>query len=121
VPLQKSLSSADLLPFMPALVQSARDEAYLLQQTTFLRRQLTLASSETKKMVQRLAGESHLVAPDAGDVDAWGNAAEDSSSKTETFINEQIESGTGSIQTSKVVLANLMAKKTALAHLKGAM
>jgi hypothetical protein len=118
-PAEKALSSADLLPFLPALLQSSRDEAALLQQTTFLRRQLNLASSETKKTVQRLAGESHLVGPDASDTDAWEAAAEESAKKTEAFVKEHVNTGTEALQSGRDALASLQAKRSALAHLKG--
>jgi hypothetical protein len=116
---QPTLTATELLKYLPALVQTSRDEATLLQQTAFLRKQVNLASSETKRTVQRLAGESHLVPPDTTDILAWDAAAEESTKKTRAFVHKNVQEGKASIGHAREALADLQAKRSALAHLKG--
>jgi hypothetical protein len=113
------LTASQLLSFLPSLMQTSRDEAALLQQTAFLRKQLNIASSETKQTIQRLAGESHLAPPDAAAVTAWDKATREHTDKTRSFVLDQVKSGKDSISHARETLATLQAKRSALEHLKG--
>ena len=115
------LTASHLLAFLPSLIQTTRDEASVLQQTAFLRKQVNLSSSETKKTVQRLAGESHLVAPDTVDIGAWGLATTESTETTGSVVQQQVEIGKGSIASAREVLATMQAKRSAIEHIKGTM
>jgi hypothetical protein len=116
-----SLSARDLIAFLPAIMQSSRDEAALLQQTAFLRRQLNLAAAETERTVRRLAGESHLVGPDAADVGAWSAASRAAAERTRAFVDEQVGAGSESVGGAREALAGLQAKRAAVEHLKKSM
>jgi hypothetical protein len=113
------LTASQLLSFLPSLMQTSRDEAALLQQTAFLRKQLNIASSETKQTIQRLAGESHLAPPDASAVNAWDKATREHTDKTRSFVLDQVKTGKDSISHARETLATLQAKRSALEHLKG--
>jgi hypothetical protein len=117
----KPLTSTELLSYLPHLLQSSRDEGALLQQTSHLRRQLNLSSSEVKNSIQRLAGESQMVAPDTTDMGAWRKAAAESTASTSSFIEEQIDEGEKSVRHTREVLVAMQAKKTALGRVKGTM
>ena len=116
-----SLSARDLIAFLPTIIQSSRDEAALLQQTAFLRRQLNLAAAETDRTVRRLAGESHLVPPDASDMAAWGAASQEFAERTHAFVEEQVRAGSDSVKSAREALAGLEAKRAAVEHLKTSM
>jgi hypothetical protein len=111
--------ACDILPYLRTLLQSSREEATLLQQTSYLRRQLTLASEETDRTVQRLAGESHLVPQDTITIGAWTKAADEASAKTEEFVKTQVQAGDESVMNAKAVLDKLEARRNALEKMKG--
>jgi hypothetical protein len=115
----KSIRASDILPYLRTLLQSSREEAFLLQQTSHLRRQLTLASEETDRTVQRLAGESYLVPQDTIRMDAWAKAADEAATKTDVFVNSQTQAGEESMEIARNVLASLETRRKALETLKG--
>jgi hypothetical protein len=115
----KPIRASDILPYLRTLLQSAREESSLLQQTSHLRRQLTLATEETDRTVQRLAGESHLVPQDTVRMDAWATAADEATVKTDSFVNAQIEAGEESVGNARKVLTTLELRRTALRNMKG--
>jgi hypothetical protein len=118
-PAVKPIRASDILPYLRTLLNASREEASLLQQTSHLRRQLTLASEETDRTVQRLAGESYLVPQDTIRMDAWAKAADEAAVKTDTFVKEQIEAGEESVGNAKAVLAVLETRRKALKDMKG--
>jgi hypothetical protein len=115
----KPIRASDILPYLRTLLHSSREEASLLQQTSHLRRQLTLATEETDRAVQRLAGESYLVPQDTIRMDAWAKAANEATAKTDSFVKAQIEAGDESVANARKVLTTLEARKTALQSMKG--
>jgi len=115
----KTLSTHEILPYIPSLLQISGDERSLIQQSTYLRRQLANASAETARTIRRLAGESHLVAPDAGAMSAWAAAAEASSARTETFVREQLQAGETHIAVADQILADLRARRETFGRLDG--
>jgi hypothetical protein len=116
---KQQLRASQILPYLPVMLQTSKDEKALLQQTSHLRRQLTLASEETCRTVQRLAGESYLVPQGATGVDSWAKAANESAAKTEEFVLDQVQAGEESVVAAKEVLARLKARRTALESLRG--
>jgi hypothetical protein len=113
-----SIQASQLLPYLIAITSAARDEALLQQQTSHLRRQLTLASEETDSIVQRLAGESLLVPQNSTSVSAWAKAASEGGDKTKQAVLQQLIDGEASVSNAKKVLDGLRARKRALEGLK---
>lgn len=113
------IKAAEILPYLPSLIASSRDEASLLQQSAHLRRQLTTASEETSKTIQRLAGESYLVTPSATGMEAWAKAAEDAAGKTAAFVEEQVRVGEESVEHARGLLKMMRERREAGERLKG--
>jgi hypothetical protein len=112
------ISAADILPFLPTLMQAARDETALLQQTSHLRKQLNLAASDVQATLMRLAGESHLVPPDTSDTVAWQRAANEFSRKTEEAVSDNVTDGMSRVNGAKEALADMAARRKALEMVK---
>jgi hypothetical protein len=115
----KPIRASDILPFLRTLLQNSREESSLLQQTSHLRRQLTLASEETDRTVQRLAGESYLVPQDTMRMDAWAKAADEASTNTDTFVKAQIKDGEESVGSARAILTKIETRRKALQDIKG--
>lgn len=118
-PSPQGLSTREILPYIPGLLQVSRDERSLVQQSTYLRRQLAIASDETVRTVRRLAGESHLVAPGADNMAVWAAAAEASSANTESCAREHLEAGETHVAAAKRTLRELRMRKGAFGRLDG--
>ncbi|TLD25830.1 hypothetical protein E2P81_ATG09487 [Venturia nashicola] len=108
-----------LLPYLPVLSSTQTSSASLQAQTSHLRRQLSTSSSETTKILQRLAGESYLVPQDATSMIAWAKAAEETGEQTNQFVREQVEAGEASILRAKTVLGVMRSRKDALSSMRG--
>ena len=113
------LQALDILPYLPTLIASSRTESGLLQQSAHLRRQLVLASEETSRTIQRLAGESYLVSPSAASMEAWAKAADDAATKVKGFVEEQVRVGEESVQMAREGLQRIARRKEASERLKG--
>lgn len=66
--------AVQVLPYAQSLYDMTAQESNLLQESTFLRRQLAWNADKTGQLLHRLADESHLVAPGAKDAFAWAEA-----------------------------------------------
>jgi len=115
----KDLKVTEVLPYLPSLIAASREETALLQQSSHLRRQLAIASEETSRMIQRLAGESLLVTPGATSTEAWAKAADDASIKTTAFVQEQLRIGEESVAHSRDILDKMRSRREAAEKLKG--
>ena len=113
------LQALDILPYLPTLIASSRTESGLLQQSAHLRQQLVLASEETSRTIQRLAGESYLVSPSAASMEAWAKAADDAATKVKGFVEEQVRVGEESVQMAREGLQRIARRKEASERLKG--
>lgn len=118
-PIAQDLKATDILPHLPSLISASRDETSLLQQSNHLRRQLALGSEETNRAIQRLAGESYLVTPNATSMEAWAKAADDANTKTAGFVDEQVRVGEESVKSARYVLSVMRKRKEASERLKG--
>lgn len=114
-----NVTYADLITCVPTFVHAARTERALLHQASYLRRQLIATSDETKATVQRLAGESYLVPPDATNMDAWATAAAAKTRETNAFVEEQLRVGQISIDATADGLAKTETRNKALHELRG--
>ena len=115
----KDVKVSEVLQYLPSLIAASREEAALLQQSSHLRRQLAIASEETSRMIQRLAGESLLVTPNATGMEAWAKAADDASAKTTTFVQDQVRIGEENVANSRKVLDKMHKRREAAEKLKG--
>ncbi|PIA92826.1 hypothetical protein CB0940_04205 [Cercospora beticola] len=86
-----------LLPYLTRLTHTKQSEQSLLQQTGFMRRQISTAESRTQEMLGRLADESHLVQPEhrRGEPQArdWKVAAEEASATTLQTAMKKLQTG----------------------------
>lgn len=93
-----------ILPYLSRLTSTKQTSQSLSQQTTHLRRQLTLAETQTQDILTRLADESHLVQPEhhhhhrrrGGGVPQgqdWREAAEEAREATVNVVRKRVESG----------------------------
>jgi hypothetical protein len=112
------ISALILLPHLPQLISNARTTAALLQQTSHLRRSLQQTSASTASTIQRLAGESHLVAPDATEMIAWTRACQDADEQTREAVREQINTGRASVERAGGELAEWKARRDAIHRVK---
>jgi hypothetical protein len=114
-----SLSALTLLPHLPHLISSGRTNAALLTQTSYLRRSLAQSSSAAATTLQRLAGESHLVGPDADSLAVWAQASREADAVTREAVGEQVESGKRSVERAGMELAEWRARREAIERVKG--
>lgn len=114
-----SLAALAILPHLPNLISTSRTSASLLQQTSFLRRSLQQSVATTAGTIQRLAGESHLVAPDANNLSAWAQACRTADEKTREMVSEQLDSGRASVEKAGTELAEWRARREAVGRVKG--
>lgn len=96
-----------ILPYLTRLTSTKQTSQSLSQQTTHLRRQLTLAETQTQDILTRLADESHLVQPEhhhhrrrgggggggAPQGQDWREAAEEAREATVNVVRKRVESG----------------------------
>lgn len=93
-----------ILPYLSRLTSTKQTSQSLTQQTTHLRRQLTLAETQTQDILTRLADESHLVQPEnhhhrrrggggAPQGQDWREAAEEAREATVNVVKKRVESG----------------------------
>lgn len=95
-----------ILPYLSRLTSTKQTSQSLSQQTTHLRRQLTLAETQTQDILTRLADESHLVQPEhhhhrrrggggggAPQGRDWREAAEEAREATVNVVRKRVESG----------------------------
>ena len=101
-------SSAEiLLPYIPTLVAAKQEEQTLMQQNTYIRRQIAAAEAETGRLLRRLADESHLVHPGASHGKDWAAAANEIGRATETFVNQRLNVGAASVAFAKQALGDI--------------
>lgn len=98
-----------ILPYLSRLTSTKQTSQSLTQQTTHLRRQLTIAETQTQDILTRLADESHLVQPEhhhhrrrgggggggggAPQGQDWREAAEEAREATVNVVRKRVESG----------------------------
>ncbi|TKA83902.1 hypothetical protein B0A55_00093 [Friedmanniomyces simplex] len=82
-----------VLPYLDSLTSTKREEHSLLQDTTFLRRQIAASESETQRLLARLADESHLVHPGASQGRDWAAAAAEAKDATKEFAAQRLQAG----------------------------
>lgn len=93
-----------ILPYLSRLTSTKQTSQSLTQQTTHLRRQLTIAETQTQDILTRLADESHLVQPEhhhhrrrggggAPQGQDWREAAEEAREATVNIVKKRVESG----------------------------
>lgn len=115
----RNIKAYDALPYFPHLLQISQDERSLAQQSSYLRRQLSAATAENAKLIERLADESHLVTPGAKNAKAWAAAASVASQSTNAIVTEHLESGEHAISSAEGALAEMSARRNALGGLSG--
>lgn len=114
-----ALKYSDLITCVPTLVHASRTERSLIQQTSYLRRQLAEAAEDMGVTIQRLAGESYLVPPDATNMGAWAKAAAAKGEETDAFVRDQLTAGKQCVDMIGEGLSKAEAKRAAMEQLKG--
>nr|POF13042.1 hypothetical protein CFP56_10190 [Quercus suber] len=98
-----------LLPHIAFLANAKDDEQSMLEQSAYLRRQISAAEGDTDRLVARLADESHLVHPGAACGKDWAKAALSAGTETKTIVRERLEAGEVSVSTAKKALESINA------------
>jgi hypothetical protein len=80
-----------LLPHLPHLARSTRNERSLLQQSVYLQAQIASADQEIEEALLRLSAESHLLPAGSKDVSAWGSAATEAEAATAEFVKVRLQ------------------------------
>jgi hypothetical protein len=115
----ESMKLAEILPFLPTLIQTSREERSLFQQSTYLRHQLALTSEETSRTIGRLADESHLVTPGANSAIAWAEAALEASTSTRQYLEENLREGEKKAGRAEETLREIQARRGNFERLEG--
>lgn len=89
----KPSAAESLLPFITTLTAAKRQEATILQQNAHIRRHLTASEAQTAQLLQRLAGESHLVSPGACRGKDWADASKEAGAESEKALLDRIRAG----------------------------
>ncbi|KAK5172310.1 uncharacterized protein LTR77_003948 [Saxophila tyrrhenica] len=86
-------SAVAALPFIRALAAAKSEEQSLVQQTAYVRKQLSSAEEGTARLIERLADESHLVHPGASSGKDWAEAGAQASRATKDSVADRLRSG----------------------------
>ncbi|GME30977.1 hypothetical protein GTA08_BOTSDO02450 [Neofusicoccum parvum] len=121
-PQPPTLPPSAVLPFTPALLRAAADERLLAQQTTYLRHRVAAAQQDARASMDRLASESHLVAP--GDAEAigalaWARAASGRAAEADGAVAALLEEGCARVDGARAVLAELEGRRVAFGRVRG--
>ncbi|GME25413.1 hypothetical protein GTA08_BOTSDO02450 [Neofusicoccum parvum] len=121
-PQPPTLPPSAVLPFTPALLRAAADERLLAQQTTYLRHRVAAAQQDARASMDRLASESHLVAP--GDAEAigalaWARAASGKAAEADGAVAALLEEGVARVDGARAVLAELEGRRVAFGRVRG--
>lgn len=119
-PAQQPARISELLPYIPALLAASRTTNDLQGQTTYLRRQIASATSETVDTLKRLADESHMVPPRCDSVGTWVDAAREAKRGTEGAVEGHLVQGEQSVAKAKSVLTSLSERRENFSRIKGA-
>nr|POF26015.1 hypothetical protein CFP56_22163 [Quercus suber] len=101
-----------LLPHIDFLTNAKDGEQSLLEQSAYLRRQITASEGENDRLISRLADESHLVPPGAARGKDWAQAASDVGTDTKTFVRERLQAGGISVSEAMEALERINAVPT---------
>lgn len=93
-----------LLPHIRRLASTKSNEQALLQQSAYLRRQISTAESETQRLILRLADESHIVQPGASKGKDWAEAGREASKATTEAASERLKVGEKATASAKEAL-----------------
>ncbi|KAI7303275.1 hypothetical protein KC315_g15765 [Hortaea werneckii] len=96
-----------LLPHIRQLALTKLNEQALLQQSAYLRRQISTAESENQRLILRLAGESHIVQPGASKGKDWAEAGKEAGRATTEAANERLKAGEKATASAKKALDDI--------------
>ncbi|RMY75049.1 hypothetical protein D0864_09900 [Hortaea werneckii] len=83
------------------------NEQALLQQSAYLRRQISTAESEDQRLILRLADESHIVQPGASKGKDWAEAGREASRATTEAASERLKAGEKAAASAKRALDDI--------------
>ncbi|KAF2663047.1 hypothetical protein K491DRAFT_672859 [Lophiostoma macrostomum CBS 122681] len=86
-----SATIAKILPHLPHIAMTSKNERSLLQQAVYLQSRLSSADDEIADSLLRLAEESHLLSSGQKHLKAWGKTAAQSDRATEEFVSARME------------------------------
>ncbi|RMY97461.1 hypothetical protein D0862_08046 [Hortaea werneckii] len=96
-----------LLPHIRRLASTKLNEQALLQQSAYLRRQISTAESENQRLILRLADESHIVQPGASKGRDWAEAGREASRATTEAASERLKVGEKATANAKKALEEI--------------
>lgn len=108
-----------LLTHIKSLASARLHEQSLLQQSAYMRRQISTAEDENRRLIARLADESHLVHPGASKGRGWAEAAVEAGRATEEVARQRLQAGEASAEAAKKALLNIAAVPKLLDGLVG--
>jgi hypothetical protein len=100
-------AAATLLPYIAPLLAYKDSEASLIQQQTYLRRQLATAEAETERIARRLADESHLVHPGVSKGVDWAMAGVEAGAGTKKLAHARVEVGGTAAKEAEIMLESI--------------
>ena len=103
----RAVSYAHLLPLISGLRKASEDQQSLMQQSAYLRRQMSLASTERRQTTLRLADESLMVEPGSTEAGAWAAAATEARTKDAKTIAAQVEAGKSHLGNARDTLGRI--------------
>lgn len=90
-PAKKTNSTiTDILPHLPCLARTTRNERALLQQNVYLQAQITAAEEGLAEALMRLSDESHLLPAGSTESGTWAKAAGEAGKATREFVQEKL-------------------------------
>ncbi|KAI7284333.1 hypothetical protein KC345_g2334 [Hortaea werneckii] len=96
-----------LLPHIRRLASTKLNEQALLQQSAYLRRQISTAEGEDQRLILRLADESHIVQPGASKGKDWAEAGKEASRATTEAASGRLKAGEKATANAKKALDDI--------------
>jgi len=99
--------SIQVLPYITNLLQEAETKEVLLQQSTYLRKQIKTSENAIHLAVSRLADESLIVEPGIDKTRAWADAAAEGRRNDAELVTLRLKTGIEAIEKATAVMTRL--------------
>jgi len=106
-PLPSSAISMQTLPYIRHLLREADRKEALLQQSTYLRKQIKTAENAIHLAVTRLADESLIVEPGVDRTRAWSDAATEGRMNDTNLVTSRLKTGNEALEKATALISRL--------------
>lgn len=106
---QQTSLAAQILPFTSELQSCSENEQAMMEQNSYMRRQVAYSSSNIQQARLRLADESLLVAPGATSAMSWVEAAKEARAGDHEHIETRLQSGEQSLRDVQARMERILA------------